>query len=246
MAGLIGAKKLVLVVGAGRHGIGEACVKQWASHNYDVAFLGRTRENLTRIEAAVPGSKGYVCDVGDRNAVEETLTTIKRDFQGKGVHTLIYNATSSKFATFEECSVEDFEASMASGPTGLFRIVKILVPDMVEAGEGVIGVTGATASWRGVPNTTCLAPAKFAMRALCQSFARQYTPKGVHVFHAIIDGMVDLPMSRGWMPDKPTDEWIQAADVAESYYSTAHQPRSCWTTEYNIFAHGAGGGHLNI
>lgn len=38
------------------------------------------------------------------------------------------------------------------------------------------------------------------------------------------------------MPDKPTEEWIQAADVAESYYSMAHQPRSCWTTEYNNFA----------
>jgi hypothetical protein len=47
-------------------------------------------------------------------------------------------------------------------------------------------VTGATVAIRGSPN--------FSKRALAlsQSLAREFGPKGIHVAHAIIDGVIDL------------------------------------------------------
>ena len=39
---------------------------------------------------------------------------------------------------------------------------------------------------------------KFALRALAQSLAREYGPKGVHVAHAVIDGVIDIPRTKEW------------------------------------------------
>ena len=63
--------------------------------------------------------------------------------------------------------------------------------------------TGATASIRGSVNFATFAAGKFALRALAQSLAREFGPKGVHVAHAIIDGGIDVP-------------WAPKSDVAEA------------------------------
>lgn len=57
--------------------------------------------------------------------------------------------------------------------------------------------TGATASVRGGPMFASYASAKFALRALAQSLGREFGPKGVHVAHAIIDGIIDIPRTKG-------------------------------------------------
>lgn len=59
--------------------------------------------------------------------------------------------------------------------------------------------TGATASVRGSANFSAFATGKFALRALSQSLAREFGPKGVHVAHAIIDGVIDIPRTKGYV-----------------------------------------------
>ena len=112
---------------------------------------------------------------------------------------------------------------------------------MLAKKSGVIGITGATASWRGMPKTVAFAPAKFGVRAVAQSLARDMCPKGIHVFHVIIDGIVDMPKTRMWMPNKPDDEFMNPADIAETYWNLANQPRSAWSYEVNLAASGAYG-----
>ena len=101
---------------------------------------------------------------------------------------------------------------------------------MVKRGGGVFGVTGATASWRGVPSTPAFASAKFGVRALAQSLCKTYAASGVHVFHVVIDGIVDQPRTRAWFPaDKPTDEFLSPSTIADTYFGIASQEKSCWT-----------------
>ena len=54
--------------------------------------------------------------------------------------------------------------------------------------RGTLIYTGATASLRGGANFLNLAMPKFALRAVAQSAAREFQPKGIHVAHVIIDG----------------------------------------------------------
>jgi hypothetical protein len=42
------------------------------------------------------------------------------------------------------------------------------------------------------------ASGKFALRATGQSLAREFGPKGVHIAHAIIDGVIDIPRTKEW------------------------------------------------
>lgn len=58
--------------------------------------------------------------------------------------------------------------------------------------------TGATASMKGSAECAAFASTMFALRALAQSLAREFGPQGVHVSHAIIDGVIDIPRTKGW------------------------------------------------
>jgi NAD(P)-dependent dehydrogenase (short-subunit alcohol dehydrogenase family) len=55
---------------------------------------------------------------------------------------------------------------------------------------------------------------KFGIRALSQSLAREFGPKGVHVSHAIIDGIIDTEKTKGYSQDIPDSKidpnWVSA------------------------------------
>lgn len=63
--------------------------------------------------------------------------------------------------------------------------------------------TGATASIKGSATFSAFATGKFALRALAQSLAREFGPKGVHVSHVIVDGVIDIPRTKGWKFEHP-------------------------------------------
>lgn len=47
---------------------------------------------------------------------------------------------------------------------------------------------------------------------MSQSLAREFGPKGVHVSHAIIDGIIDTEKTKGYLEDIPDakidPEWV--------------------------------------
>lgn len=57
---------------------------------------------------------------------------------------------------------------------------------------------------------------KFGIRAMAQSLAREFGPKGVHVSHAIIDGIIDTEKTKGFaqdIPDAKIDpKWVRLID----------------------------------
>ena len=79
-----------------------------------------------------------------------------------------------------------------------------------------------------------VASAKAAQRSLAQSLARQLGPEGIHVANVVIDGVVDLPRTREWLPDKPDEFFVQPAAVANVVWSLCQQDRSAWTFELDI------------
>ena len=67
---------------------------------------------------------------------------------------------------------------------------------MLPRGRGCIFFTGATASLRGGVGYAAFASAKFGLRAVAQSAARELGPKNIHVAHLIIDAGVDTAFVR--------------------------------------------------
>ena len=77
---------------------------------------------------------------------------------------------------------------------------------MLPHGKGTILFTGATASLRGGIGYAAFASAKFGLRAVAQSMARELGPKNIHVAHLIIDAGVDTAFVRERIKARGGDE----------------------------------------
>ena len=55
---------------------------------------------------------------------------------------------------------------------------------------------------------------KYAVRALSSSLAKEFGPQGVHVGHAIIDGVIDIPRTKEWLKDAGPDAKISPDGVS--------------------------------
>jgi NADP-dependent 3-hydroxy acid dehydrogenase YdfG len=124
---------------------------------------------------------------------------------------------------FEDVTPEAFEGVWRTTCLGAMTATKACLPRMGARGRGSAVFTGATASLRGGANFAAFASAKFALRGLVQSLSRTYWPKGVHVAHTILDGVI------GEGPDQ-----LRPDDIASAYAGLIAQPRSAWTQELDL------------
>ena len=112
---------------------------------------------------------------------------------------------------------------------------------MLPRRRGSIFFTGATAGLRGGVGYAAFASAKFGLRAVAQSAAREFGPQGIHVAHLIIDAGVDT----AWVRERREQLWGKEAldnpdllmpptSVANAYWQLYQQPKSAWTFEMEI------------
>lgn len=148
----------------------------------------------------------------------------------------MYNVGSGVFKPFTDTSYEEFESSWRAGPAGIFAWTKATLP-LLTSGSS-IGITGATASWRGMPFTPAFGSSKMETRALSHWFARILGPsRGIHVFHVVIDRTVDLdPVKRRAEGTKSDHAVLDPNAVAETFWQLHRQPPNCWTQETHIAA----------
>jgi NAD(P)-dependent dehydrogenase (short-subunit alcohol dehydrogenase family) len=108
---------------------------------------------------------------------------------------------------------------------------------MMKRRSGAIIFTGATSSVRGRGGAVAFSSAKFAVRGLAQSLAVELWPKGIHVSHAVIDGVIETPRAR--KTDKPSDKntLLQHEAIADSYWHLIMQDRSAWSLELDLRPH---------
>ena len=224
-------EKICVVTGVGP-GTGAALVRRFAAGGHRVAMIARSADRLSELAGTIPGARGYAADVGDAAAVRDAFARIRSELGP--VDTLLYNAGSGVFAPFLDTPPELFEAAWRVNALGLLLCAREVAPAMVEAGRGAILVTGATASLRGGVNFAAFAPAKAAQRSLAQSMARSLGPHGIHVGYVIVDGVIDIPVTRAMLSDRPDDFFLSPDAIAETFWQLAHQDRSAWTFELDV------------
>jgi len=73
------------------------------------------------------------------------------------------------------------------------------------------------------------------VRALTQSLSREFHPRGVHVAHTIIDGVIDIPRTNEWVVnDGKEDSKISPDGIADSFWYLHTQHRSSFTQELDL------------
>jgi NADP-dependent 3-hydroxy acid dehydrogenase YdfG len=105
---------------------------------------------------------------------------------------------------------------------------------MLKHRRGVMLFTGATAGIKAGPKSAAFGPAKFAVRGLAQSLARDLGPRGIHVAYVNVDGMIDMPAVRSQMASVKDEDLLKPAAIAEAYWHLANQDPSAWTQELDV------------
>jgi NAD(P)-dependent dehydrogenase (short-subunit alcohol dehydrogenase family) len=227
------AKKPVAVVTGVGPGLGAALARRFA-REYAVAINARRAEALSGFASEIRKAGGEVleipADIGDRAQVEAAFAIV-RERLGP-VDVLLYNAGSGQFGTIENITPEAYEQSWRVNAYGAFLCARAVVPSMIERGRGALLFTGATAGIKAGPRSIAFGPAKFAMRGLAQSLARDLGPKGIHVAWINVDGSIDIPGRK--IPGMSELDMLKPDAIAETYWHLAHQDPSAWTMELEV------------
>jgi NAD(P)-dependent dehydrogenase (short-subunit alcohol dehydrogenase family) len=182
-----------IVVGVGPlEGTGGTLCLKLAAEGLHVFVVGRTREKLDHVAAAVREQGGtaeaFAADSNDPASVETLFTAV--DGAPGDLELVIYNVGNAAFGDLLSMEPAFFETVWRTTCFGGFLVGQQAGRRMTAQGSGTILFTGATASVKARPPFAAFASAKFALRGLAQAMARDWGPRGVHVAHVVIDGAI--------------------------------------------------------
>ncbi|KAB8258668.1 NAD(P)-binding protein [Aspergillus pseudonomiae] len=237
------SKSIAIVAGAGP-GTGASIARRFAKA-YPVVLLARSQASLDPLVQDINQDGGCAIgipsDVTNAGSLNSTLKQIEQRFGSDlTVSAAVFNV-ASKFtrAPFLDSGAE-FLDSLEATARGASNFSKAVLPLMLRAVSQAelrhpptMIFTGATAAMKGGPGLGSFAMSKFAVRALSQSLAREFGPKGVHVAHAIIDGIIAMEKTKDYNKDTP-DAKIDPDWIAETYWFLHTQPRSSFTHELDL------------
>ena len=228
-------QNVAAIVGAGP-GLGAAVARRFANEGYTVALLARDQIKLEKIKQSIEQTGGsalrYSADVTREEQLEQTFHEITQSAGNIGV--LVYNAGDFRMDSILDIDSEEFKRSWEVNCLGAFICSKLVLPKMIEDKQGTIIFTGATASKRGSAMFSRLAVGKFGLRALAESMAREFGPKGIHIAHVIIDGQIATPYYLETQPDRDPLTLLSPESIAEQYWQIHKQDPTSWTLEIDL------------
>ena len=242
-------KPVCLVIGAGA-GIGGNVARRFAQEGYHACLCRRSDEDglnkmVERIENDGGSASGFILNAVEENSIEERVATIESDIGP--IEVVVYNLGAQiGDRALKDTSYKAFEMGWRLGTFGLFRLASAVCPFMEARGNGMILVTSATAAVRGNGGQHSHAAAMGGRRMLCQTLNAEFSPKGIHVAHILIDGAVDAPDTLGKMlgPERfqqlretrgmEHDGLLLPTKIADTYFHIAQQHRSTWTFEIDM------------
>jgi NAD(P)-dependent dehydrogenase (short-subunit alcohol dehydrogenase family) len=217
-------------------GLGAAVARRFAREGFDLVLMARTKASLDPVvkEIATLGRKAVAVDVDATSPTSIAAAFARAHDELGDAEVFVYNAGAFRMGSILEIEVEDFDACWRANCAGAFYAAKHVLPPMVNAGQGTVLLTGATASVRGGARFACLAVGKFGLRALAQSMARELGPRGVHVAHVVIDGQIDTPRGRQIYGNRDPETMLSPDAIAECYWRLHEQPKTAWTLELDL------------
>jgi NAD(P)-dependent dehydrogenase (short-subunit alcohol dehydrogenase family) len=235
----MGRSAMVVGVGA-QAGLGAALARRFAREGLHVVVAGRTAARLESVAEAIREQGGRATPVvTDATSTPEVARLFDAAEATAGPPELVvYNAGNNRFRPLLEMDDAFFEDIWRLCCFGGFVVGREAARRMLPGGGGSVLFTGATASLRARPPFTAFASAKAALRALAHGMAREFGPRGLHVAHIVIDGMIDGDQLNRRFPqlkaEKGEDGMLQVDAIADAYWGLHVQQRSAWTLELDL------------
>ena len=231
------------VIGAGDF-IGGAIAKKFAAEGFTVFAGRRNGDKLADMlqEIEVAGGRAFGRSLDARQEADITGFLQEADREAP-LEVCIFNIGANVnfplLETTERVFRKVWEMACYSGFLAGREAARLMLP----RGQGEIFFTGATASLRGGIGYAAFAAAKFGLRAVAQSAARELGPQNIHVAHLVIDSGVDTAWVRERIKAHEGEAALASLDpnrlmrpeaVAETYWQLYQQPADAWTFEQEI------------
>ena len=211
-------KPLAIITGYG-HGFGRALNERFEKDGYQSIGVARS-------------SGEFQADLTDPKQTHTVINEIIKQYGKPKV--VIHNAAELIRGDFLELEASDFEQAWRSSVLTAINVSQAVIPFMQEHETSTLILTGATASNRGSSGFSSFSSAKFALRGLAQSLAREFQRQGIHIVHPIIDGIIWSERSQQRFPNLKQENCLESESLANIYWDLAHQSHSAWTHELDI------------
>lgn len=187
----------VAVVTGGNAGIGEAIAKRFTDEGASVVITGRRQAELDRVASVIRLHKGKVLGVAgsvtdEVHAQEVTRRTL--DTFGK-IDILINNAGIGEFGKrLHETDDATWARVLDINLTGVFRMTRSVLPQMMKQGRGAIINISSVASLVGLAGLAAYSASKGALDALTRALAIEYAKDGIRCT-VVNPGLINTPMA---------------------------------------------------
>ncbi|WP_395665218.1 SDR family NAD(P)-dependent oxidoreductase [Methylocella sp.] len=232
--------KTAVIFGVGpSSGLGAALARRFAREGLKVTLAARSGERLAAVAAEIAARGGTArARVADATREQDVEALFSEAAADGALDLVVFNAGANYARPALELEPEAFEALWRVNAYGGFLVGREAARRLSAQGRGTLIFTGATASLRARPPFLGFAAAKSALRAVAQGLAREFGPKGVHVAHVIVDGVINGDFARERFPQfvaaKGEDGLLKPDDVADAYVALWRQKRSAWSHEIDL------------
>lgn len=186
--------KVVVVTGAGT-GIGEAVARGFIDAGARVVFVGRRIEKLVVAAAGLDAERVMLlsCDVADREAVDALAAEVAAEWGT--VDILVNNAgTNSNPRAVGEVDPQDWDRTIAINLTGVYNMVRAVLPGMRAQRDGVVITVSSIAGLRASKLAgAAYSASKHGAVALTHSLNEEEVENGIRAC-AICPGEVETPL----------------------------------------------------
>lgn len=215
--------KVAWVTGA-RHGIGFAIAKAFAAAGAKIVFNDLNEENLKlgmeNYKAAGIEAHGYVCNVTDEAAVQETVKKIEKDVGV--VDILVNNAGMIDRTPMLEMTKETFDKVIQVNLNAPFICSKAVLPGMIAKGHGKIINICSMMSELGRETVSSYAASKGGLKMLTKNICAEFASKNIQC-NGIGPGYIATPQTAPLREKQadgsrhPFDQFICARTPAERW-----------------------------